>query len=102
MIDLIFEQYPEENFLKADGFVLTGFAQPNWNNRIMIKPTMSIWTKGFNVNLPSYFGVLSPNLSATYACANSCTVNAINTAGIIKTVDKILSCKLLIPSIIDV
>ena len=60
-------------FLKLPGLIGTGFAQPKRTSAIMINPTGSKCFKGFRVYLPEYFGVSSPHLTATKACANSCT-----------------------------
>jgi len=69
-------------------FIGIGFAQPIKakplaNDAIgMIKvPIKSECLKGLRVNLPRFFAVLSPNLEAENACANSCMVIEIKNIG---------------------
>ena len=67
--------------LNLVGFICTGFPHPNLVNNSIKKPIGSICFRGFNVTLPWFLGVSSPNLSAAKACANSWNVIAIITAG---------------------
>lgn len=60
-------------FLRLKMSNCTGLPQPNPKNRRVKVPRGSRWARGLRVNLPWDLGVGSPSLSATRACANSCT-----------------------------
>lgn len=59
-------------FFKLKGLKGTGLPQPNPMNNKSIVPIGSKWAFGLRVKRPISLAVLSPSLSATNACENSC------------------------------
>ena len=86
--ETIASQVPLDLLLvKLLGFISTGLPQPIWANINSINPKGSKCFIGSKVSLPWFLGVVSPNLSAAKACANSWQVIAITTAGSVSKIE---------------